>query len=62
MALDFLEAGRRYEATIYADGPGADWRSAPERVVIEKRMVTSVDRLSMMLARSGGQAIRFRRL
>ncbi|KQN36447.1 alpha-glucosidase [Sphingomonas sp. Leaf407] len=60
--LDFLEAGRRYEATIYADGPGADWRSAPERVAVTRRIVTSTDQLSILLAAGGGQAIRFRRL
>jgi alpha-glucosidase len=60
--LDFLEKGRRYEAQICADGPGADWRTAPERVAIRRQTVTADDTLSVQLAPGGGQAIRFRAL
>ncbi|MBJ6120409.1 glycoside hydrolase family 97 protein [Sphingomonas sp. BT553] len=60
--LDFLTKGRRYEAQIYADGPGADWRTAPERIAISSRTVTDVDMLDLVLAPGGGQAIRFRAL
>ena len=58
--LDFLSPGRRYEAQIYADGPGADWRTAPDRVAIGSRVVTAGDKLSVALAPGGGQAIRFK--
>lgn len=60
--LDFLAKGRRYEAQIYADGPGADWRTAPERVTISRRTVTANDVLDLVLAPGGGQAIRFKAL
>ncbi len=43
--LDFLPRGRRYEAQIYRDAPGADYRSNPAALVIEKRRVTSQDQL-----------------
>ncbi|MDT0507459.1 glycoside hydrolase family 97 protein [Novosphingobium sp. MMS21-SN21R] len=60
--LDFLEPGKRYEAMIYADGPGADWRGAPERVSIRRKVVTARSIMTLSLAPGGGQAIRFRAL
>lgn len=60
LPLTFLEPGRRYEALIYADGDGADWKSAPERTSISKRIVTSTTVLDLALASGGGQAIQFR--
>ena len=62
MPLDFLTRGKRYEAEIYADGPGADWRSNPLPVSISRRAVTSATRLTVALAPGGGQAIRIREL
>jgi alpha-glucosidase len=60
--LDFLTPGKRYEAEIYADGPGASWRSNPLPVTISRRAVTSATRLTVALAPGGGQAIRIRQL
>ena len=60
--LNFLEPGKRYEAQIYSDGPGADWQAAPERVSISRRIVTARTILDLRLAAGGGQAIRFRAL
>jgi alpha-glucosidase len=61
--LGFLEPGRRYEAQIYADGPGADFRTDTRFAIsITKRVVTANDRLQVKLAPGGGQAIRFRAL
>jgi len=60
--LDFLTPGKRYEAEIYADGPGANWRSDPLTVSISRRPVTSATRLAVVLAPGGGQAIRIRQL
>ena len=57
--LDFLDPGRRYEAQIYRDGPGADWRTNPHAIAIERRAVTSTDTLTLALAPGGGQAVRF---
>jgi len=57
--LGFLEPGRRYKAQIYRDGDKADWKTAPQDIVIEEREVTSSDVLTLRLAPGGGQAIRF---
>ena len=61
ISLSFLRPGGRYVAEIYADGPNASWRDNPEAVAIVSRPVTSATRLSLVLARGGGQAIRIRR-
>lgn len=60
--LDFLAPGKRYEAQIYADGPGADYRTNPTAIAISKQVVTSADTLTLALAPGGGEAIRFRLL
>jgi alpha-glucosidase len=60
--LDFLAAGNRYEAQIYGDAPDADYLDNPTALAIEKRRVTSKDRLEAALARGGGLAVRFRAL
>ncbi len=57
--LSFLDAGRRYRAEIYRDGPDADWKGRRESIVIEQREVTSDQTLTLFLAPGGGQAIRF---
>jgi alpha-glucosidase len=60
--LSFLAKGRRYEAQIYRDGPGADYRTAPTELKIEKRTVTAKDSLDIDMAPAGGIAVRFRQL
>lgn len=58
--LSFLQRGVRYRAQIYRDGPNADYRGdARSDIVIEERIVTSADTLTLQLAPGGGQAIRF---
>ena len=57
--LDFLDAGRRYRAEIYRDGPDADWKGKREDIVIEQRDVVSTDILPVRLAPGGGLAVRF---
>ena len=57
LTLDFLEPGKKYQATIYKDGPDADWSSKPESYVIEKVPVTSKTRLAVKLAAGGGAAV-----
>ncbi len=59
VTLGFLEAGVRYRAEIYRDGDGADFRDNPFAFTRETREVTSTDRLTLVLAPGGGQAIRF---
>jgi alpha-glucosidase len=58
--LTFLAKGRRYEAQIYRDGPGADYRTAPTELTIQRRTVTSQDALDIDMAPAGGMAVRFR--
>jgi len=58
--LDFLERGKNYEAQIYRDGPDADYLTNPTSLVIEKRRVSSKDRIDASLAAGGGLAVRFR--
>ena len=60
--LSFLAPGRRYEAQIYADGPGADFRTSPLSLSITRRVVTAGDRLTLRLAPGGGAAVRFKAL
>lgn len=50
--LAFLEAGKKYSATLYTNGPGK------HDVVIERRTVTSADTIVAKLAGAGGQAVR----
>jgi alpha-glucosidase len=59
VSLSFLEPGRKYKAQIYRDGNKADWKAAPQDILIEEREVTSSDVLTLRLAPGGGQAIRF---
>jgi hypothetical protein len=59
IALDFLEPGKTYQATIYRDAPSADWDTNPEAYVIEKKSVTSKTKLPVHLAKGGGCAIQF---
>ena len=55
--LDFLPAGKTYEATIYADGPEAHWKDNPYPVAISTRQVKKGDLLPVKLAAGGGCAI-----
>lgn len=54
--LTFLPKGKKFEATIYADAPDADWKSNPTAYVIEKKTVTRKDVLEIRMAPGGGQA------
>jgi alpha-glucosidase len=61
--LDFLSPSFRYRATIYRDGPDADYRRPTRnQIVIEERFVTSADRMAFRMAPGGGTAIRFERV
>jgi alpha-glucosidase len=55
--LDFLDEGRKYEATIYADAKDADYRNNPQAYVITKKKVTSKTLLKLHSAAGGGFAI-----
>ncbi|WP_133501059.1 glycoside hydrolase family 97 protein [Cognatilysobacter terrigena] len=62
LPLDFLDAGRRYEAQIYRDGDGADWKTNPFAFVVETKPVKRGDVLTLKLAAGGGEAIRLKAL
>jgi alpha-glucosidase len=62
VALDFLDPAHRYEATIYRDAAGADYRSNPVAYEIERRTVGAAEHIELRLAPGGGTAIRFRAL
>ena len=57
--MDFLEVGKVYEATIYADAHDADYKENPQAYEISKSEVTSKDVLQMTMASGGGFAISF---
>ncbi len=60
--LSFLPAGKKYQATIYADGKKADWRTNPKDYVISTKKVSSKTVLKQRLAPSGGVAISIKEL
>ncbi len=55
--LDFLDKGRTYDATIYADAKGADYKTNPKAYVITHRKVRRGDVLKLTEAPGGGFAI-----
>jgi alpha-glucosidase len=59
LPLDFLEEGKSWTAHIYRDGEGADWKSNPHAIAIEKKDVSAGDSMELWLAPGGGAAIRF---
>ncbi|WP_294608521.1 glycoside hydrolase family 97 protein [uncultured Bacteroides sp.] len=52
--LDFLEPGKEYVATLYADAKDADYEKNPTAYQIKKGIVTGKTKMSIKLARSGG--------
>lgn len=60
--LDFLDPGRKYEATVYRDSDDADYRTNPAGFVVEKKKVTSKTRLPLKAAPGGGYAITLKAL
>lgn len=62
--LDFLEPGRKYEATIYADDikAGAHYKTNPHAYVIFKKVVTAKSKLALEAAVGGGCAISLKAL
>ncbi|MCD8081708.1 MAG: glycoside hydrolase family 97 protein [Bacteroides sp.] len=57
ITLDFLEPGKQYVATLYADGKDADYRTNPSSYQIKKGIVTSKTRIPVWMASSGGFAL-----
>lgn len=55
--FSFLPEGKRFEATVYRDAPDADYRTAPQKYVVEKTYVTRSAKLDFTMAPGGGFAI-----
>jgi hypothetical protein len=57
LKLDFLEKGKTYEATIYADAKEAHYKTNPQAYKISKKKVTYESTLKLNSAPGGGFAI-----
>ncbi|WP_396158747.1 glycoside hydrolase family 97 protein [Flavobacterium sp.] len=57
ISLDFLEKGKKYEATIYADASDAHYKTNPQAYKITKQKVTHKSKLKMATAPGGGYGI-----
>lgn len=55
--LDFLEPGKLYVATLYADAKDADYKSNPTAYQIKKGLVSNKTKMNIRMARSGGFAL-----
>ncbi len=55
--FDFLDAGKKYTATIYADAKDADYKTNPQAYTITKLNVTNKSKLSQLSVPGGGFAI-----
>ncbi len=55
--LNFLDPGKKYVATVYADAKGAHYKDNPQAYVISKREVNSKSSLKLTAAPGGGYAI-----
>jgi hypothetical protein len=56
-SLSFLDAGKKYVATIYRDADNASWNENPEAYAIDRYIVDSQTNLQLKLAPGGGTAI-----
>lgn len=57
IGFGFLPKGKTYVATIYADAPGAHYKTNPQAYTIRKALVTDKSKLSQWVAAGGGYAI-----
>ena len=57
ISLDFLEKGKKYEATIYADASDAHYKTNPQAYKITKQKVTYKSKLQLTTAPGGGYGI-----
>ncbi|HLP39335.1 glycoside hydrolase family 97 protein [Lacibacter sp.] len=59
IAFDFLENGKQYIATVYADAPDAHYKTNPQAYSIRKIVATNKTKLKQWVAAGGGYAISF---
>lgn len=57
ISFNFLDAGKKYIATIYADAADAHYKTNPQAYTIRKGIVSNLTRLSQFSAPGGGYAI-----
>ncbi len=57
LPLSFLEKGKKYIATIYADAANADWMKNPEAYKIDNIPVDNTSTLELVMAPGGGAAV-----
>jgi len=55
--FSFLEKGKKYTATIYADGKEAHYKTNPQAYTVRKITVTNTSKLSQLSTAGGGYAI-----
>lgn len=57
LRLDFLDKGKKYVCTVYADAKDADYEKNPKAYTITRRTVKRGDRLRLKMAPGGGFAV-----
>ena len=57
LKFDFLDPGKRYVATVYADARDADYKTRPQAYVITRGVVTAKSHLNLTAVPGGGYAI-----
>ena len=62
LLLNFLDKGKKYEATIYADAKDANWKTNPKAYTITKQKVNAKTKLKLTAAQGGGYAISIKEL
>ncbi len=60
LKLDFLDPGKKYTATIYADAKDAHYETNPQAYVIQQKQVDNKTTLKLKAAPGGGYAISIR--
>ena len=57
LSFNFLEPGKEYIATIYADAKDASWDKNPQAYTIKQKTLTNKSKLKLHAASGGGYAI-----
>ncbi len=60
ISFDFLDKGKKYEATIYSDTPETHYKTNPQAYEIKTKTITSKSKLKQYVAPGGGYAITIR--
>ncbi|MBQ5513230.1 MAG: glycoside hydrolase family 97 catalytic domain-containing protein, partial [Bacteroidales bacterium] len=57
LKFDFLDANRKYVATVYCDAPDANYKTNPQKYTIKKGIVTNKSALTLKTVIGGGFAV-----